>query len=290
MNNILTRLILVGLAVPLLFFLALFLPYMNHAVLSLVVLVFVIGSSIELKTMLEPESGKIRTINAVIMGTLAPASVYACRLFLKDSNLAVSWLAPLSIVMLSAFLLSAIPIALSARPDSIARSAQRSTANSLYLIYPGALSSAIIVILSARYDSGMLLIWFAMIVFGNDSLAWLTGITLGRNRGIFAVSPKKSLEGLIAGLFGSVLMAFSGPFFLPNLVPRSWALLGVLGISCGAAVVMGDLFESGIKRAAGLKDSGSIVPGRGGMLDSFDSLMFAAPVFTGILALAGILS
>jgi len=113
-------------------------------------------------------------------------------------------------------------------------------------------------------------------------------VTLGHKRGIFTVSPNKSLEGLLAGMAGSVGFAFLGPVLLPGIVPRSWPTLLALGLACGVAVVAGDLFESAIKRSAGVKDSGSIVPGRGGILDSFDSLLFAAPVFIGVLAAAGV--
>ncbi len=60
-----------------------------------------------------------------------------------------------------------------------------------------------------------------------------------------------------------------------------------MGSAIGAAVIVGDLFESALKRSAGIKDSGSAVPGRGGFLDSFDSLLFAAPVFYGLSLLFG---
>lgn len=289
MKNVIARVVFVGLAIPLLFFLAIYVPYMNHAALSFVVILFTLGSSIELKAMLEPEAGASRTINAIILGTLPPVTVYAFRLLYPGAGLALSWLAPLSAVNLGLFLLMAIPLALPFNPDSISKSAHRAMTNGLYLIYPGALSSAMIVILGAKNGSGIMILWFALIVFCNDILAWLFGITLGRTRGIFYVSPKKSLEGLFAGFTGSVGASFAGPLIMPGIIPESWWFLGLLGLAVGASVVVGDLFESGIKRATGVKDSGTIVPGRGGILDSFDSLLFAAPVFTLILVLFGLL-
>ncbi len=290
MSNFVTRILFVGIAVPLLFALALYVPFMNHAPLALIVLAFAVGTSLELVRMLEPDATAIRSIIAVVLGISPPVVVYVARLACPEGSLAASWLAPLACVMIAGFLMAAAPLALPRKADTIETSIRRASANALYLMYPGALSSAIIVILGATEHSGPLLIWFAMIVFGNDSLAWLAGVTLGRRRGIFAVSPNKSLEGLIAGLAGSLGSALAGPFLFPSAIPRDWAALAALGVLCGAAVVVGDLFESAIKRSAGVKDSGTIVPGRGGILDSFDSLLFAAPVFAGLLAVVGVLS
>ena len=90
------------------------------------------------------------------------------------------------------------------------------------------------------------------------------------------ISPKKTVEGAIAGLVGSMLVGgFAGVFFLGE----PW--LSVTFISAATAVVgqIGDLAESAMKRSAGVKDSSSILPGHGGILDRLDSLLFAAPVF-----------
>ncbi|MBN2874361.1 MAG: phosphatidate cytidylyltransferase, partial [Spirochaetales bacterium] len=174
--------------------------------------------------------------------------------------------------------------------DTVSLTILKVTRNALYMLYPGALSSAIVIILAAREFSGSLLIWFALIVFGNDSFAWLAGVTLGRKRGIFTVSPNKSLEGLIAGMAGSIGFAMAGPILFPEAIPPRWLALAILGVAVGIAVVSGDLFESALKRSAGVKDSGSIIPGRGGVLDSYDSLLFAAPVFCGIAVMMGLLS
>lgn len=290
MKNFITRIAFVSITIPVLFALAILVPFMNHIPIVLLAIAFTIGSCVELRKMIEPSAGRSRTMEAVALGTLPSIAVYCTRLFFTDSSLAITWLAPLVIVGLASFLVSAVPMALPARVDTIHSTIQRASANSLYLMYPGFLSSSLVFILGTPEGSGSILIWFALIAFGNDSFAWIAGVTLGRRRGIFAVSPNKSLEGLIAGIAGSVGFALAGPALFPAYVPRDWLMLTVLGFSCGAAVVIGDLFESAIKRSAGVKDSGSIVPGRGGILDSFDSLLFAAPVFAGILAIAGILS
>jgi len=127
------------------------------------------------------------------------------------------------------------------------------------------------------------IITFAILTFGNDSLAWLFGKYVGKKRNIVDVSPNKSIAGFIGGSLGSIAGAFVGlgPLAGP-WGPSGWhyILLSLaLGIGMAFFVITGDLFESALKRSAGTKDSGDIVPGRGGVLDSFDSLYFSAPFF-----------
>ncbi len=288
MKNFIERVVFVGLAVPLLFALILYVPAYNHAPIGALLFLFCGGSALELRRMLEPGASVRRSILAVALGLAAPVAAYAAGLAFPGASLALTWLAPGAAVASLGFLVSALPLAFPRRASSIEAAARKAGLNAFYLFYPGMLSSAMVAILGLPDSSGRLLIWFALIVFGNDSLAWLAGVTLGRKRGIFAVSPNKSLEGLVAGLAGSLGFALAGPLLFPGAIAEDWLSLSVLGLACGASVVSGDLFESALKRASGTKDSGSIVPGRGGILDSFDSLLFAGPVFMAILALSGL--
>lgn len=114
-----------------------------------------------------------------------------------------------------------------------------------------------------------------VIVMAGDSAAYYVGSTFGKNRLYPAVSPKKSIEGSLGGLAGSLAGAVIAKYtFFPELAISDCIatalLLGVLG-------QLGDLFESLIKRNCGVKDSGTIIPGHGGILDRLDSILFAAP-------------
>ena len=122
--------------------------------------------------------------------------------------------------------------------------------------------------------------WVALvllIVMASDSLAYFTGMAFGRHRLYEAISPKKSIEGAFGGLAGGVLGTLAAKLWLlPQLQTADVILLG-LGV--GAFSQVGDLVESMFKRSFGVKDSGVLFPGHGGLLDRLDSLLAALPVF-----------
>jgi phosphatidate cytidylyltransferase len=114
-----------------------------------------------------------------------------------------------------------------------------------------------------------------LIVMTNDSAAYYSGCAFGKHRLYPLVSPKKSIEGALGGLLGSIAGTMLARLtFFPQLT-LSDALLTALII--GVLGQTGDLFESLLKRSYGVKDSGSIIPGHGGVLDRLDSIIFAAP-------------
>ena len=115
-----------------------------------------------------------------------------------------------------------------------------------------------------------------LVVMTSDTMAYFIGMKFGRCSLYEAVSPKKTVEGSIAGLVGSVLgAAICKCWFFPGL---SWLDVMLIGIAVGAFSQLGDLVESLLKRSFGVKDSGSLIPGHGGMLDRLDSLLFAFPL------------
>jgi len=112
---------------------------------------------------------------------------------------------------------------------------------------------------------------------GSDTAQYYAGRTFGRTPLSLALSPKKTREGAIGGLFaGAVVLVGFGRLWLPGIAPWQLALLGV-----GVAIVgiLGDLFESMLKRSADVKDSSDLIPGHGGMLDRIDALLFTMPLY-----------
>lgn len=121
------------------------------------------------------------------------------------------------------------------------------------------------------------IVWFyalLSIVFVGDTTAYLFGSLLGRHKIMPRLSPKKTIEGAVGGLVGSMIAGGIFSFWLPH--QTIWLVLAALVV--GVVAQLGDLFESMLKRVANRKDSGSLMPGHGGVLDRLDGILFAAPV------------
>ena len=120
-----------------------------------------------------------------------------------------------------------------------------------------------------------LMLLLAVIVV-SDSAQYYTGRAFGRRPLSPQISPKKTVEGAIGGVvFGTLAMAAGGSFVFATPI---W-LLAILGAAIALLGIVGDLFESLLKRSAGVKDSSNLIPGHGGVLDRIDSWLFAAPVY-----------
>ncbi len=121
-----------------------------------------------------------------------------------------------------------------------------------------------------------LMLLLFLVVWADDTFAYLVGRTMGRKMLFPSISPKKTLEGSVAGLVGSLLVAwgFARLFWQTASLKKVILLAGLIALFGQ----IGDLAESALKRGANLKDSGSVLPGHGGLLDRVDSLLFGAPV------------
>lgn len=124
-------------------------------------------------------------------------------------------------------------------------------------------------------SAGTAFVWIAFIgTWANDTVAFFVGSNFGKHKLCPAVSPGKTIEGAAGGVAGSVLVVAA----LGSLFGFSMLHGIMIGLLIGVTAPLGDLAESAIKRFAGSKDSGSILPGHGGVLDRFDSIMFVVPV------------
>ena len=152
--------------------------------------------------------------------------------------------------------------------------------------YTGLLLCGIVVVRTSLPDpwGGILTLGIFLSVWANDSFAYLVGRKFGKHKLAPRTSPKKSWEGFVAGLAASMLFWF-GLSFIPG-VEMSVAQSLLFGLVCGLMGVLGDLAESRIKRNSGFKDSGTIMPGHGGLLDRCDSLFLVA-VTSAILLVGG---
>jgi phosphatidate cytidylyltransferase len=140
-----------------------------------------------------------------------------------------------------------------------------------------------------QIDGAYALLYLFILIWGADSTAYFCGKKWGRHRLAPAVSPGKSVEGALGAIIFSILLAVVLLYVL-GTPPSIW--LYTVGLSVVTVIfsIIGDLFESMLKRQAGLKDSGHLLPGHGGLLDRIDSLTAGAPIFAlGAVLLAGYL-
>jgi phosphatidate cytidylyltransferase len=139
----------------------------------------------------------------------------------------------------------------------------------LYIAIP----LASVIDLHVSMISGLIVPFFIMI-WANDTGAYLVGRAIGKTKLAPKISPKKTIEGLIGGIIFCIATALITSYFLPELsIANAIGIAVVVGIFSN----IGDLFESALKRIVGVKDSGHLFPGHGGFLDRFDSVIFAAP-------------
>jgi phosphatidate cytidylyltransferase len=166
--------------------------------------------------------------------------------------------------------------------NRLSGSFNRISASMFFMIYTAVFVSSIFRI--RQMENGAFLIFSLMgLIWLTDAAAYFGGRYLGKHRGIFKASPNKSLEGYISGIIVSIIAAFIFAHFGGFTLSQTISLF----ISVGLFGQMGDLFESMIKRDAGVKDSSNLLPGHGGVLDRFDSLTFAAPAFYILLSFLG---
>ncbi len=136
--------------------------------------------------------------------------------------------------------------------------------------------------LTRSLPGGIYLVWLIFISsWICDTCAYLTGMAFGRHKLAPILSPKKSVEGAVGGVAGAALVgALFGWIFLEKVYPDP-NIIWVTALICGAGAVIsqiGDLAASGIKRNHGIKDYGKLIPGHGGIMDRFDSVLFTAPI------------
>ena len=280
MKKIVNRLLIFFLGLPAIVAIVLLFPGYNYLIFNIVVVIFSSLGAIELSVMLAQKQLIIPKFEAAILGLLPPFAMILIISFGFNPLL----LPAVTASSLSWLLVSRIFI----RGKALDNFIYRFAGGCAVLLYPGMLLTWLVRM--SRWDeiSGAVILVFFGIVFAGDSIAWAAGMLFGKgNQGVVPVSPNKSIAGFIGGIIASIAVGIGAAILLPEIFITQYdSFLGIpviagliLGLTTGAGAILGDLGESAIKRSSGLKDSGSIIPGRGGVLDSIDSVSLAAPVF-----------
>jgi phosphatidate cytidylyltransferase len=276
MKRLLSRLLIFFIGVPFFFAVIFLLPFNRHLIFNILSTLYAACTAVELSAMLEKKNIYVCKTEAFILGILAPLTAT-----LTVSFNFPQWIIPLLIMAGASWALISRIFTYSKYKETVINNVAGCF---LLMIYP-AFFIFWIIEMSIWENSGAIFL-FLIIVFLNDSTAWLTGRLFGKNnRGLFAVSPNKSIAGFAGGLTTAVVICIGAALLFPSVFnnshgsPVSLPLVILLGFSTGIIATLGDLAESAIKRSCDVKDSGSLMAGRGGLLDSVDSIAAAAPVF-----------
>lgn len=272
MTNFSQRFLLFIIGLPLLLGIVIFFDRYSHSGWAAVVIVVTFLAGRETIKLFAPTVPRFYTWIVPILSATLPMVVYLALIL----NASFSLLNAAMIFGISVILISEL---IRWKPDQ----PQNFTRNTIgllgALIYPGFFMAFTIRFLEFSYPLAVILL-FLLVNFSNDTFAYLFGIIAGKNSPkVVPVSPKKTRIGFIGGFLGSI--AAGSVFYLsvPHIFTGHLPLLIPYFLLTGLCADIGDLIESAYKRAAAIKDSGSLMPGRGGLLDSIDSLLFSAPFF-----------
>jgi len=227
----------------------------------------------ELVLMFERRPGPAEVLGIVVAG-LHSVGVWAA--WRAGGSLVPEWLA---LALAGAFLLLLALVLF--RPGPVEAAPRAAAIVTFAWLYCGLLVSSVVA-LRLRFGFGWVILVF-VVTWANDTLAYFAGRAFGRHKLFERISPKKTWEGFAGGAVGSVAGAFAVKALLLPAVP-AWACWAM---AAGGAVLgpVGDLAESLVKRGAGVKDSGRLIPGHGGLLDRIDALLFVAPWIYGFAVL-----
>jgi phosphatidate cytidylyltransferase len=267
-----SRLLVFFIGLPLALSIVYFFPQRNH-LLADVVVIFLCGvASFEIASIFAVKNIAVNKAFAVFLGVLIPlCTMLGCAVInINELNMNITLGTIVSGVMLIVLKTLFHPI------KKIETLLPLFAAETAILLYPGLLFSAVI-FLGAAAGSTEAMLFYLAVVLANDSFAWFFGVLLGKgNRGIVKVSPNKSVAGFAGGILSSIILGVVFQHYIAFTLPGAGVITAFF---TAAAATVGDLGESALKRSAGVKDSGRLFPGRGGVLDSIDSLTLAGPVF-----------
>lgn len=272
MRKLVERLLLFFVGLPAIIASVFFLPYCNYIILHIELLAFSVLAILEMRDLLSRRLPVHSAPLSILLGMIIPVASF---LYAVPGLPVRIITASIAVATILVFFIEFI-LSFSGKFDSIIG---RIASTFIFILYPGYLVMYL-AIMTVWPHAGAILSVFFLMVFGCDSFAWFFGMLFGNsNRGMIKASPNKSIAGFAGGYIGAIGAGIAGTYIFT--VPFSGLIVQmiILGSATATAAIVGDIFESILKRCANIKDSGNIIPGRGGVLDSIDSILLSAPVY-----------
>jgi phosphatidate cytidylyltransferase len=256
MSNLALRVLTAAVGLPLVGLLALWHERLGFALL---IFLFCTLGLIELTKITMTGAPRAQRVAVIVTGVALSAALYA------RPGMALVWLLAATMIASTAIL---------AHPGEISGATSRLAAAVFGVFYLGGFSAPLALLQRDVADGPFWVFVAIAVTFANDTGAYFAGRTLGRHKLYPAISPSKTVEGAFGGLAGGLIAAWiCRATFFPALTLRDLLLVGLPAAVIGP---IGDLIESMIKRSAGVKDSGRMLPGHGGILDRVDALLFVS--------------
>lgn len=269
MKPIFSRLLLAVIALPFLFAVVFWLPHAGFLAFHVFCVAGTFIGALEVRDLLAHRGVRVYGWSAGALGATIPAVSYLQNMGISGPGLLGLWITALvSLLLLRALLMN--------NERDLEALLIRLCASLLILLYPGLFVYFLARLTSFTEASWVLALFFAA-VFANDSAAYGAGRLFGSRLNLI-ISPNKSTIGFVAGFAASIggallIFALSG-----GRVPGGPRVALIVGAALGISTILGDLVESALKRSAHVKDSGTLMMGRGGFLDSIDSMLLSAPL------------
>lgn len=272
MTSMTKRVLTTAITLPALFLMIYYLPHRSYLALSLLAVLTAVASAYEMHGLFAKAGVHLNGAVPLLIGLL-PLAQWAQIAYSPDYPIVDLTMIALALVFFTIEIISGAA-------DRFRLSLSRIAAKAMLVIYPGLLITYIQRLTSLSYASDALLLFF-ILIFGNDVFAFVFGMWLGKNnRGVVKVSPNKSIAGFVGGTLSAMLLGLIACRLTPDLSGLlSTVAVLIIGFCTATAANIGDLIESAFKRSVDVKDSGHLIPGRGGLLDSIDSMLVAAPLF-----------
>lgn len=268
MSKLTQRLLTFFIGIPLVMCVV-YVDVLNHIVLAAAISVFTFWAAGELYSIFSKTQKLLPKPLVISLSVLLPVAAYFIVFFGLPTHY-ITWVLIFGILVLMAYASVSLK-----KFDN----ANETIALSVFALCYSGYPLTFLIRMTAFENEVYFLACFLCMVFLCDSCAWLFGMTLGKgNRGIVAASPNKSVAGFIGGFAGSIALGILVAILFPDVFGGIGKTV-ILGIVTAFSAETGDLVESVFKRSANCKDSGNAMPGRGGILDSIDSIIFSAPIF-----------